>query len=200
MFVVGVLAILFFVTNLTAADAVITPPRQRAWAVLDKSLKARSGGKRQALAAIATIACPDEDAVKRAEEALQDKDPQVRQSAALALGPLHSPDAIPYLKEALGDTNEVAFAAAKSLIDLGDKAGEDMLIAVISGERKNTPGILTNAVREAKRRVGHPQGLLIMGAEDATGAMFPPAAMGIEAARQTAALYSKGTPGRASAA
>src|SRR5437868_14076754 len=79
------------------------------------------------------------DAAKRVEESLQDKDPQVRQAAALALGQMKTPQAILYLKQALGDTGEVAFAAAKSLVDLGDPSGREMLLAVLAGERKDTP-------------------------------------------------------------
>ena len=177
-----------------------TGPESHAWEVLDKSLSAGSIERQQALAALATLAASDPHAVRAAEAALQDKDAQVRQYAALTLGQLKSRDAVPALTKALDDTNEAAFAAAKSLIELGDKGGEPMLIAVIAGERKDTPGILTNAVREAKQKIRHPQGLFLMGAEDATGAMFGPAAMGITAVKDTADLKGKGTPGRAAAA
>jgi len=139
--------------------------------------------------------------VKRLETALKnDKSPRVRAQAALALGQMKATSAIPALKDALEDTTEVAFAAAKSLTDLGDKAGQGMLVAVLSGERKDTPGMMTNARREAERRLKHPEGLLLMGAEDATGAMFGPAAMGFTAVKDAADLHGKGAPGRAAAA
>ena len=175
-------------------------PEARAWEVLDKSLSGGSIDKEQALASLATIGSPDEHAVKSAVGALHDKDAQVRQYAALALGEMNSADAIPALQQALGDTDEVAFAAAKSLVELGDKSGEPMLIAVIAGDRKDTPGMLTNAVREAKTKLRHPEGLFLMGAEDATGAMFGPASMAFPAVKDTAELRGKGTPGRAAAA
>ena len=48
-------------------------------------------------------------------------------------------------------TGEVAFAAAKALTDIGDPSGRPMLIAVLAGERKDTPSMMTNAMREAKK-------------------------------------------------
>jgi HEAT repeat protein len=183
-----------------AARQQAVDPEASAWEVLDKSLSSGSFEKRQALSALSTLGEPNEHAVKLAEAALHDKDSQVRQWAALTLGELKAHDAIPELRQALNDNNEVAFAAAKALISLGDKSGEQMLIAVISGDRKDTPGILTNAVRDAKARLRHPEGLFLMGAEDATGAMFGPASMGITALKDTADLKGKGTPGRAAAA
>ena len=198
-----ILALAAMVPLLTAQDSEARrpgAPEARAWEALDKSLSGGSIDKEQALAALATFGAPDQHAVNAAIGALHDKDAQVRQYAALALGQLKSADAIPALKQALGDTNEVAFAAAKSLIDLRDKSGEQVLIAVIAGDRKDTPGILTNAVRDAKTKLRHPEGLFLMGAEDAAGAMVGPASMAFPVVKDTAALKGSGTPGRASAA
>ena len=75
-----------------------------------------------------------------------------------------------------------------------------MLIAVLAGDRGATPGIMTNAVREAQRRVKHPQGLILMGAEDAAGTMFGPAGMALTAVTEAAHMRSKGAPARAAAA
>jgi len=201
---VSVFPILYFVSILTGQQAVTAPttPREAAWAAIDQGL--HSGDldhRRQAVIALSTIDGSNQEAVRRLTDTLKnDKSPRVRQEAALALGQMKAATAIPALKNALEDTTEVAFAAAKSLMDLGDKAGQDMLIAVLSGERKDTPGIITNARREAEKKLKHPEGLFLMGAEDATGAMFGPAAMGFEAVKDTAELHGKGTPGRAAAA
>ncbi len=169
--------------------------------MLDKALASSNLTHRiEALSAIATMPSSNDEAVKRAENALQDKDPQARRTAALALGQMKAKQAIPSLREALSDTGEVAFAAAKALIDCGDPAGRDMLIAVLAGDRTDNPGIVTNAMREAKKKLRHPEGLIFMGAEDATGAMFGPAAMGLTAAKDAVDLKGKGAPGRAAAA
>jgi HEAT repeat protein len=108
--------------------------------------------------------------------------------------------AIPALREALDDHGEVAFSAAKALTEIGDPSGRDMLVAVLAGERSATPGLMTNVVREAKHRIKHPEGLILMGVEDAAGTMFAPAAMGMTAFEQTAQLRTKGAPARAAAA
>ncbi len=186
---------------LSAADkADPTDDRAQAWALLDESLQGNSEHRQQALAALSTIGMSDEGAVQRAVTALKDKDLLVRRSAALALGDLKAVSALGNLKQALDDDSpEVSFAAAKALTQLGDTSGRDVLIAVLSGERKDTPGMLTNAMRTAKAKLRHPEGLFLMGSEDAAGAMFGPASMVIPAVKDTADLRSKGTPGRAAA-
>ena len=171
-----------------------------AWNVLDKSLAESASRRQQALAAIASIGEPNPTAVKKVEEALSDKDVLVRQAAALALGELNAADAIPALRKALEDTPEVAFAAAKSMTKLGDPDGRDVIVAVLAGERKGGPGMVTNAVRKAKGDLHHPEGLVILGAKDATSAMFPPAGMAFPVAKEALDLKSKGAPGRAAAA
>lgn len=171
-----------------------------AWDVLDKSLAEGNYDRRvEALAAIATMASPNPEAVSRAETALHDKMPLIRQTAALALGELKSRDSIPALQAMLADSPEVAFAAAKALTEIGDSSGRDVLIAVLAGERKDAPGMMTSAVRKAKDKLHHPEGLILMGAQDATGAMFGPVSMVIPAIKDAADLKGKGAPGRAAA-
>jgi len=172
-----------------------------AWAQIDRGLK--SGDfehRRQALVALATVDASNAEAVGRVAAALQDSDARVRQQAALALGQMKATSAIPALKEALDDHGEVAFAAAKALTDWGDSSGRDMLIAALAGDRSATAGLTTNMIREAQRRVKHPQGMILMGAEDAAGTMFGPAGMGLTAITEVAHLKSKGAPARAAAA
>ncbi|HVV46550.1 MAG TPA: HEAT repeat domain-containing protein [Bryobacteraceae bacterium] len=174
--------------------------RAQAWNLLDESL--RDGyyeHRQQALAALATVGYADPEIVKHVLPALHDKDPLVRCQAALALGDLQAKSAIPELKRALNDTAEVSFAAAKALTTMGDPSGRDILIAVLAGERKDTPGLWTNAMREARKRLHNPKGLFLMGSQDAVGAMFGPASMVIPAIRNTTDLQGKGTPGRAAA-
>ena len=174
--------------------------RQQAWDVLDRAVHSGNPDHRlQALAAIATIPNSDEQAVKAAESLLHDdKDAQVRAAAATALGEMKATQAAPALKAALNDTGEVAFAAAKALVNMGDPAGRETLVAIIAGDRSDSPGVLTNAVREARKKMRHPEGLLLMGSEDATGAMFGPASMGIVAVKD--AFKLRGVSGRAAAA
>jgi len=192
-----ILAAMRAVFALEPAD--IKTARAESWRLLDESLKGNGDSKQEALAALGTLGSPDNDAVQRAISALHDKDLFVRRAAALALGALKANSAIPNLKAALDDSPEVSFAAAKALTQLGDSSGRDILIAVLSGERKDAPGMFTNAMREAKNKLKHPEGLFLMGSEDAAGAMFGPASMVIPAIKDTTALKSKGAPGRAAA-
>ncbi len=97
--------------------------------------------------------------VQRADTALHDKDAVIRRSAAITLGELKAHSALGDLKQALNDTPEVSFAAAKALTRLGDTSGRDVMVAVLAGERKDAPGIFTNAMRDAKDRLHHPEGL-----------------------------------------
>jgi HEAT repeat protein len=174
--------------------------RQGAWEILDRSLHdGNTEHRQQAITALSTMG-EVEEAVKRVESALDDKDPQVRQSAALALGAMKAHSAAHRLEQALDDTPEVAFAAAKALTEIGDDSGQALLVAVLSGERKGGPGMMTNVMRKAKSNLHHPEGLVLKGAQDATGAMFGPVSLAIPAAKDLIDLKDKGAPGRAAAA
>jgi HEAT repeat protein len=184
-----------------AAAANLTPSAQVAWATIDKSLHDGSADRRQqTIGALATMG-ENEEAIKRVEAMLDDKDLFCRQAAALALGTMMAHSAIHRLQQALDDSSpEVRFAAAKSLTELGDRSGEDMLIAVLAGERIPAPGMMTSAIRKAKGKLTDPAGLVLMGAQDATGAMFGPVSLAIPAMKDVIDLKDKGVPGRMAAA
>lgn len=191
---VKIIAIPLLVVGLTYAAS----PVQAAWDVLHKSLAGGEDTRRQALEALGMVDPGNEQAVKILLDSLQDKDPLVRQSAATALGQMKARQAIGSLREAVTDKGEVAFAAAKALADMGDDGGRDMFVAMIAGERSDTPGMVASGIRDAKKRLKHPQGLLLEGAEDATGAFFGPAGYGISAAKE--AFKEKGASSKAVAA
>jgi HEAT repeat protein len=173
-----------------------------AWRVIDESIC--DGGsqehREQALAALSTFGdSTNSEAVQRAVKALHGKDVVIRRSAGIALGELKAHSALADLKQALNDTPEVSFASAKALTRLGDTSGRDVMIAVLAGERKDAPGMFTNAMRDAKDKLHHPEGLFLMGTEDAAGSMSGPASMVIPAVKDTADLKAKGVPGKAAA-
>jgi len=192
-----VISFLSTVPILTAGD---TPPDP--WTILNQGLQSGEvDHRRQTIVALSTLGAGNEEAVGRIEQTLQkDQSPRVRQQAALALGEMKATKSIPALKTALEDTGEVAFAAAKALMDMGDVSGQAMFVEVLAGERKDTPSFMTNARRTAEQKLRHPQGLLLMGAADAAGTMFAPSGMGIVAAQDAIALRGKGAPGRMAAA
>ena len=191
------ISMLAIVPGLTVAATDATPV-EAAWAALHKALDGNEDRKRQALAALGSVDPANELAVKLLVDALQDKDPLVRQTAATALGEMKAKQAIGSLHDAITDKGEVAFAAAKALADMGDSGGRDMFVAMIAGERSDAPGIVASGIRDARKRLKHPQGLLLEGAEEAAGALFPPAAYGIAAAKE--AFKEKGSSSRAVAA
>jgi len=103
---------------------VLAQPEKTGWEILKDGLKDKNPEvRRQAVTAVGSIGLAP-DAIKLVEGALQDADPYVRQTAAAELGEMKSKQSIPALKAELDDpAGEVAFAAAKSLWDLGDRAG-----------------------------------------------------------------------------
>lgn len=192
---VATLAVIALVPAYTVDAAT---PVESAWSTLRKSLSGNEDHKRAALIALGAVDPGNEQAVKTLLDALQDKDPLVRQAAASALGEMKARQAIGSLRDAISDKGEVAFAAAKSLADMGDSGGRDMFVAMIAHERSDTPGFLANGIRDARKRLKHPEGLLLEGVSDAGGALFPPAGYGITAAKE--AFKEKGSSSRAVAA
>src|SRR5260370_2361983 len=93
-------------------------------------------------------------------------------------------EAIPFLKAALDDSTEVSFTAAKALWDLGDASGREILQEVLEGERKDTPGMLHGAIRDAKRKLHSPSQLALMGAKEAAGTFLRPGSMCIVVAEE----------------
>jgi HEAT repeat protein len=170
------------------------------WGILNQGLEDGDvEHRKRAITALATIG-PVHEAVQMIEKGLQDKDALVRQTAAAALGESGAKEAIPYLKAALDDSPEVSFTAAKALWDLGDSSAREIFQQVIEGERKDTPGKMRGAMRDAKRRL-RPTQLALMGAKEAAG-LFGPASMGLDAVQEVMkeAKKDSGSPGRTVAA
>ena len=181
-----------------AATRSETPSEMTAWTALRQGLADNDVRHRKtAIAATGTIG-NEPDAVKLVADGLQDKDTEVRQTAALTLGEMKSPAAIPYLKAALDDNPEVSFTAAKALWALGDSSGREIFEQVLEGERKDAPSALHAAIKKKLT----PGQMALMGAEGASGALLGPASIGITAIKE-AVQDTKGdtsAPGRAESA
>ena len=172
----------------------------QAWEILRSGLDdSDPDHRKKAIDAIGNIGA-DPDAVHLVERGLRDKDILVRQKAAATLGAMGSKDAIPPLKSALEDSPEVSFSAAKALWELGDTSARWIFQQVIEGERKDTPGRMQSALRDAKHKL-RPSQLALMGAKEAAG-MLGPASMGIDAIQEALTENKKnnGAPGRVVAA
>jgi len=170
---------------------------QSSWDVLYKSLASPNPDhRRQALTALGAIGPANDRAVKLIENALRDdKDTLVRQTAAAVLGQMEARQAVPLLRQALDDKDEVAFTAAKALADMGDYSGRGVFIDVVTGERKDAPGLVTAKLRQAKSTMRHPDQLALMGAREASGVLLGPASMGIVVAEEV--FKDKTSAGRA---
>lgn len=132
-------AILYGNQSKTTVDAL----RKSAWEILWRG--AHSSERVERSAAIRALGLLNDSpvVVRLAEQALQDKDPGVREAGAISLGEMHASSSIPKLKKALSDSDiAVALAAAHSLLMLGQPAGYDAYYAVLTGKRKSGQSLL----------------------------------------------------------
>jgi HEAT repeat protein len=133
-----------FITVL-AGPVLATDPAQvqKAWDILEAGVKEKSVAKRHdAIHAVGLLA-GDSKAVAIAENALDDRAPEVREAAATTLGQLHSPSSVPKLELALRDKEiSVVLAAAHSLWALRDKQGYEIYYEILLGERKGGQGLI----------------------------------------------------------
>lgn len=182
-----------------SVSILLAQPDKTAWDVLKQSLVDKNPDKRrQAVASTGSIGLTP-DAIRLVEEALHDKEPIVRQTAAAELAEMKSMQSIRALQTEVDDPNgEVAFAAAKALLDLGDMSGKFVLEDVLTGEQKTSQGMINGAVQDAKRKMRDPKALALMGINEASGALLGPFNMGVIAAEQ--ALKDGGASGRSLAA
>ena len=173
----------------------LAQPNVTAWNVLvdgfnDKKLERRQ----QAITAIGSIG-PTPQTIELLEKALRDEDPAIRQTTAAVVGQMKFRQSIPLLKAALDDeSGEVAFTAAKALWDMGDRSGKDIIEEVLTGERKDTAGLVDSAKRDARAKLHNPRSLTLMGVKEASGALLGPFSIGIYAAEQ--AFKDSGASGR----
>ena len=156
-----------------------------AWNVLREGLGDKKAANRiAALSALSDLG-PMPGSVGLASGLLDDKDADVRKQAALTLGAMKARTAIPRLRAALEDKDAgVTLAAAQALCTLGDRAGRNVLLQVLAGERPTTGGLLDTEMREMHHRLQDPKGLVVMGAEKGAGALLGPFSFGIPVAKQ----------------
>jgi len=140
-------------------------PEQRAWAMLRSGVSQKNAGKRiQAVRALRLLP-GNPEATELAENALRDRNPNVRATAATALGLMGAKEAIPAIKQATSDKKPaVALAAAHSLEVLHDPAGDDVYYELLAGERKPAEGLIAqqmDTLKDKKKmaKLGFEEGL-----------------------------------------
>ena len=175
-------------------------PNVTAWDILSQGANDKNPERRkQAIVAIGSVGLAPE-AVKMVESTLLiDEDPVVRQTAAATLGQMKAKQSIPALQKALDDASgEVAFQAAKTLWDMGDRSCRSTLQEILTGERKDTAGFVDGAMRDAKAKLHSPKALAKIGIKEASGALLGPFSLGVNAAQEM--MKDTGATGRAFAA
>jgi HEAT repeat protein len=135
----------------------------------------------QALAAIGTLG-----ASPRAEQmlttAMSDPDVDVRTAAVLAAGQSKDRNLTTPLRRMLDDKEpQVAFAAATTLWKMNDRSGEDILVAVVDGERKSNAGLVNGAMHTANEDLHNPSTLARIGALQGASMLLGPFGFGITA-------------------
>jgi len=159
-------AFLSSIVLIRTSAALAQDPGQRAWEILEEGHNSQKARERANSAHALGQLKGNLHAIDLAEQAITDKQSEVRAAAAIALGNLGSRHSIPLLKRALEDKSvQVNFAASSALLSLGDPSGYSIYYEVLIGERKTGEG----AVVEEKRLVRDPKAMALMGMGVAMG-------------------------------
>lgn len=138
---------------LAALPAKNPTPVENAWSVLQYGIKENSSDRRaQAVHALGSLS-QNARAENLVEPALKDSDRNVRAEAATSLGRMNATSAIPALKKALNDEEiKVVLSAADALYKLHDPAAFEVYYAILTGERKGTPGLVESQLNRLRNR------------------------------------------------
>ncbi len=194
MLAIAAFASIFTPPAACAQDTPTTPPVsaeatpaeniQRAWTLLTATARDTKhvDAAIQALAALGTMGS-NERAASLIAEALKDPERDIRTAAVLAAGQTKNPRLLPKLHSALDDAEpDVAFAAATTLWKMRDHSGEDLLVAVASGERRATGTLMHTARHTAARDLHSPATLAKIGATQGAYYLLGPFGIGLSAA------------------
>ena len=134
----------------------------------------------QALAALSLLRCPR--SARMIVDVMSDPDVDIRTAAALAAGQTGDPNLTTNLRNLLNDKEpQVAFTAAMTLWKMGDKSGEDILMAVVDGDRKPGPTLLHGTEHDINKELHDPGAMARMGAMQGASMLLGPFGYGITA-------------------
>jgi HEAT repeat protein len=162
-------------------------PETTAWEMLktalsDSSTKARPA-RLNAVNALGTLG-NFEQAQKLLRDSAKDTDRYLRLAAVAAMGASKAETFLPDLRTALNDSApEVSFAAAVGLWKMHDHTGENILYAVLAGDRKVNQGAVGSGLHEADQDLHTPSKLAEIGGEQAVYALLGPVGFGLDAYR-----------------
>jgi HEAT repeat protein len=142
------------------------PPKEQAWNLLEEGTKSEKESDRSTAVRVLGLLTDNPRALKFAEAALDDNKPEVRASAAAALGEMGSRTSIPVLKRTMDDDDpSVALAAAHALVLLKDNSAYQVYYEVLTGGRKADKGLIAS---EASK-MSDPKKLAQLGFEEGIG-------------------------------
>ena len=153
-----------------------------AWSMLNAAVVSKHIDLRiQALAALGTLGA-NPVGIKDIAAAMNDKDLDVRTAAVLAAGETNDRNLTSNLRAMLDDKEpQVAFAAALTLWKMKDRSGEDILVAVVDGDRSATPTIASGTRQNLNRSLRHPAGIARMAGMQGAAMLLGPFGFGITA-------------------
>jgi hypothetical protein len=152
-----------------------------AWATLTAATHKNTQSHIVALAALGTMG-RDPRALRLISEGLQDSDLDVRTAAILAAGQTENRALIPALRERLEDREpQAVFSAAVTLWKMHDRAGEDILKTIATGDLKAKPGLMHGAKNDMNHELHDPAALATMGATEGASLLLGPFGFGIRA-------------------
>jgi hypothetical protein len=152
-----------------------------AWTVLKNAAtdEKKPDDRVQAVAAISTLQASPL-AHKLVSDALNNSSIDIRTAAIIAVGTLKDTGLEGKVRQMLDDKEpQIAFIAATTLWKMGDKSGEDILMAVTAGDRKTDPGLIKSSERTAGKDLRSPTKLAEIGARQGAGYFLGPFGYGI---------------------
>lgn len=165
-------------------DSKATPGQKLAdsWSMLTFATQSHNADTRiQALAALGTLGSTARSS-NLIVTAMADPDLDVRTAAILAAVETKNRNLTTNIRNLLNDKEpQVAFTAATTLWKLNDRSGEDILVAVINGDRSANPTLMNGTMHDMNKRLHHPADLAKMGAMQGIYMMIGPFGFGLTA-------------------
>ncbi|MEO8735044.1 MAG: HEAT repeat domain-containing protein [Edaphobacter sp.] len=161
----------------------IAQNNDEAWSMLSTAVQDTKHAdlRIQALAALGTLGA-NSRSEKMIVEAMQDPDVDVRTAAVLAAGQTRSRNLTIDIRALLDDKEpQVAFAAASTLWKMNDRSGEDILVAVVNGDRSANAGMMNGTMHKVNKDLHNPAALARIGALQGASLLLGPFGFGITA-------------------
>ncbi len=115
-------------------------------------------------------------------DAMSDKDVDIRVAALLAAGQTKAATMTTDMRRLLDDKEPAAaYTAALTLWKMHDRSGEDILMAIVDGDRGANPGLVHGAEHQINRELHNPAAMAKYGALQGASMLLGPFGIGIAA-------------------